>query len=583
MIMRELIHQGESTKVATAVDTGTSWRDKSPVPFDTFKQSATGMQGMVVTNHPQGSAAGAQILAMGGNAIDAAIASVFALSVCEPAMVGPFGAGFINILLASGESVVIDNYATSPGAATPDLYTPLTDDWPWYMKAVDRKNDLGYLSVATPGNLKAWVEALEGWGTLDLETVMRPAISLAENGFPATRYLVETIEKNANDMSAFPATTEVFLPGGNVPAIGQLIFRRDYAQSLRTIAVDGAAAMYTGELAQAIVDDVQRNGGILSMDDLANYETKRREVVRGTYRGHEILGVPPTSAGGTHIIQMLNILEEWDIGAMGFGSPDAVHLTAEALRIAFADRFVHMGDPDAGEIPVEWLTSKSYAAERRTEIDMARAGDYTAGDPQAGEGSHTTHLNVADAEGNVVSMTQTINDTFGSKVTVPGTGMLLNNNMSLFDPHPGHTNSVAPRKRPLSSMSPTIVTKDGKPFMAIGTPGAKWIFPTVCQAIVNVIDHGMSIQEAVEAPRVWTQGQELELEASYPHSVFGDLAGRGHIMCSAPRIAGGMSGITFDQSTGVMEGGGCWRADGTAIGLGGGDARPGSGWGSLAG
>ena len=448
---------------------------------------------MVVTNHPLGSSAGAQILAMGGNAIDGAIAAVFALSVCEPAMVGPFGAGFINILLASGESVVIDNYATSPGAGTPDLYTPIADDWPWYMKAVDRKNDLGYLSVAAPGNLKAWVEALENWGTLSLETVMQPAISLAENGFPATRYLVETIAKNANDMKAFPATAEVFLPGGSPPAIGELIIRRDYAQSLRAIVSEGADVMYTGALAQTIIDDIQRNGGILSMDDITSYETKRRDVVRGTYRGHEILAVPPTSAGGTHIVQMLNILEEWDIGAMGFGSPDAVHVTAEALRIAFADRFVHMGDPDVGEIPVDWLTSKSYAAERRAEIDMARAGEYAAGTPQFAEGSHTTHLNVADAHGNVVSMTQTINDTFGSKVTVPGTGMLLNNNMSLFDPHPGHTNSVASRKRPLSSMSPTIITKDGKPFMSIGTPGAKWIFPTVCQGIVNVIDHGMSI------------------------------------------------------------------------------------------
>jgi gamma-glutamyltranspeptidase/glutathione hydrolase len=538
---------------------------------------------MVVTNHPLGSIAGAQMLATGGNAIDAAIASLFALSVVEPAMVGPFGAGFANVLLASGESVVIDNYATSPAAAEPGMFTPVSDEWPWYMNAEDRANQLGYLSIATPGNLRAWTELLEGWGRLDLATVMQPAISFAENGFPATGYLVETIAKNAPDIAMFPATAEIFLPDGRIPDTGQLIVRRDYAESLKAIAGKGPDVMYTGALGAAIVDDVQRNGGILTMEDLADYRTIRREVVRGSYRGYEVLAVPPTSAGGAHIIQMLNILEEYDIGAMGFGSPDSVHLMAEAMRIAFADRFEHMGDPDTSYVPVEWLTSKSYAAERRAEISMERAGDYSAGIPAGAEGAHTTHLTTADADGNVVAMTQTINDTFGSKVTVPGTGVLLNNNMSLFDPHPGRKNSVAPNKRPLSSMSPTIITLDGKPFLALGTPGAKWIFPSVLQAIVNVIDHGMSIQEAVEAPRIWTQGQELELEKPFPAEVFDELARRGHTMCTAPRIAGGMNGITFDNGTGVMEGGGCWRADGTAIGLGGGDARPGSGWGSLAG
>ena len=568
--------------VVTSSQAG-AWRDRSPVPFETFKRSATGTEGMVVTNHSLGSSAGAQMLAMGGNAIDAAIASLFALSVVEPAMVGPFGAGFANVLLASGESVVIDNYATSPAAAAQDMFTPVSDEWPWYMDAEDRANQLGYLSIATPGNLRAWTEQHEGWGVLDLATVMQPAIGFAENGFPATGYLVETIAKNAPEITLFPATAEIFLPNGRVPGIGQLIVRGDFAESLKTIAADGPDVMYTGALASAIVGDIQRNGGILTMDDLAGYRTVRRDAVRGSYRGHEILGVPPTSAGGAHIIQMLNILEEYDIGAMGFGSADAVHVMAEAMRIAFADRFEHMGDPDTSCVPVEWLTSKAYAAERRAGISMDRAGEYSAGIPFGAEGAHTTHVTTADAEGNVVTMTQTINDTFGSKVTVPGTGILLNNNMSLFDPHPGRKNSAGPNKRPLSSMSPTIVTRDNKPFLALGTPGAKWIFPSVFQAIVNVIDYGMSIQEAIEAPRIWTQGQELELEMPFPGRVFDDLARRGHMMCTSPRIAGGMNGIKFDQATGVMEGGGCWRADGTAIGLGGGDARPGSGWGSLAG
>lgn len=559
------------------------WEARSPVRFATQKRPVTGERGMVVTNHPLGSAAGAEMLAMGGNAVDAAVASLFALSVVEPAMVGPFGAGFTNIRLASGESIVIDNYATAPAAASPDMYTPVADGWPWYMKARDRANEIGYLSVAAPGTLKAWCEVLDGWGLLDLETVMQPAIGFAEHGFPATRYLVETIVKNADDLARFPATAEVFLPQGRPPEAGQRIIRRDFAESLKTVAAQGADAMYRGSLGTAIVEDIRRNGGILTTDDLAHYEAKHREPVRGAYRGHDILGAPPTSAGGTHIVQILNILEGYDLARMGYGTVEGIHLLAETMKIAFADRFQYMGDPDVQEVPVDWLTSKEYAKERRSEIDLRRPRAHVAGLPATAESGNTTHISVTDAEGNAVAMTQTINDTFGSKVTVPGTGIILNNNMSLFDPHPGHANSVGPGKRPLSSMSPTIITKDGRPFLVIGTPGAKWIFTSVLQAIVNVIDHGMSLQEAVEAPRVWTQGQELEVERGIPASVVKALAERGHVMATAPRIAGGMCGIQLDSVTSVMTGAACWRADGTPIGLGGGFARAGSGWGSQAG
>jgi gamma-glutamyltranspeptidase/glutathione hydrolase len=314
---------------------------------------------------------------------------------------------------------------------------------------------------------------------------------------------------------------------------------------------------------------------LITQDDLRNYAIQRREPVRGTYRGYEIVSMAPTSSGGTHIIQVLNVLEAYDLAALGFGTAETLHLIAEALKIAFADRFAYMGDPAFVQVPTDGLSSKAYAALRRKEIDPARAQDYRAGQPHSygGESQNTTHLTVADADGNVIAMTQTLHEAFGSKVTVPGTGMILNNTMYLFDPHPGHPNSVAPGKRMLSSMSPTVVLKDGKPFMALGTPGGTRIFAAVLQAISNVIDHGMTLQEAVEAPRIWTQGETLNVETGIAPAVRKALAARGHRIELVAKVAGGMNGILFDHTLGLMHGAACWRADGVPIGLSGGPAR----------
>ncbi len=283
----------------------------------------------------------------------------------------------------------------------------------------------------------------------------------------------------------------------------------------------------------------------------------------------------PTSSGGTHIIQMLNILEGFDLGSMGFGSPDSVHAIAEAMKIAFADRFRYMADPATTDVPVDWLTSKEYAASRRSEIQSGRAQRFSAAVAPDGEGKSTTHCCAMDADGNVVSTTQTLNSGFGSKVTVPGTGMLINNCMHLMDPTPGRTNSIAPNKRILSSMSPTIVLRDGRPFMAIGTPGGVRIFGSVMQAIINVIDHGMSLQQAVEAPRMWDRGPTLELETGFANlrELKGEMERRGHQVETPLKVAGGMNGILVDQETGLMHGGACWRADGAPMGFSGGDAR----------
>ena len=542
----------------------------------TFKQEAVASRGMVASNHPMASAAGIEMLSMGGNAVDAAIATAFALTVVEPMMVGIFGAGFINYYsAATGDVHTTDNYAVAPLAASADMYETVSDSWPDYLETVDQRNRVGYLAVGVPGALKGWCHVMDRHGNLGLDTVIQPAIRFAERGFPASQYLVDIIADCRQDLARFPSSKDIFLPDGAPPASGQLIVRRDYADTLRLVAREGSDALYEGRIGEIVAADMEANGGIVTGDDLKDYAIRDREPVRGSYRGYDIVSVGPASAGGVNIIQVLNILEGYDVAAMGFGSAEYVHLIAEAFKIAFADRFEYMGDPEFVEVPVEGIISKEYAASRRRKLDLERAGDYRHGRPSshAGESDNTTHLTVADDDGNVVSMTQTIHQAFGSKVTVPGAGMPLNNNMYIFDPHPGLANSIAPGKRMLSSMSPTIVLKDGKPVMGLGTPGGTRIFPSVLQAIVNVIDHGMSLQEALEAPRAWTQGQSLEVEDRIPPSVRIELESWGHPVEVVAKVAGGMNGVMFDHGAGQIRGAACWRADGAPVGISGGPAK----------
>ena len=542
----------------------------------TEKRPATASRGMVVTNHPLGSAAGAEMLAAGGNAVDAAIGALFALTVVEPMMVGIFGAGMINVRLADGRHLVIDNYTTAPAASRPDMFRPVSDTWPDYLRAEGDVNIVGLLSAGVPGTLKGWSEAITRFGRLDLETVMQPAIRHAERGFRATPYLVEAVKETAPDLARFPETARTFLPGGAPIKAGDLITMPEYAATLRLIAAKGPGVLYGGDLGATVADYMRRAGGIITLDDLARYETVERAPVRGRYRGFEIAGAPPPTAGGLHLIEMLNILEGFDPRGLGFGTPDYFHLIAEVLKIGFADRNACTGDPAFVDIPVERLLSREHAAARRAQIRPDQAGSYgpsVAGIP-AGS-AHTTHLTTADADGNVVAMTQTINSLFGSKATVPGTGILLNNTMALFDPHPGTPASVAPGKRVTSSMAPTIVLRDGKPAWALGLPGGVRIFTSVFQALVNLIDHGMPLQEAVEAPRIWSQGQELEMERDIPAAVRDALAARGHQVVAVGGVAGGMNAVAFSPD-GTLEGAACWRADGTPIGVSGGLARPGS-------
>jgi len=551
-----------------------TWRSRAGSTFECEKQPATGRRGMVVTNHPLASAAGAEMLAGGGNAVDAAVAALFTLSVVEPMMVGIFGGGTALIRLPDGKEVVLDGLALAPASAKPDSYKPISDTWPTYMEVEGRANAVGASAVAVPGNLMGWCEALTRFGRLDLATVTEAAIRHASKGYPASSYLVGAIEANAADMLRDPAISSVFLPGGAPLRPGERVLQGAYADTLRTIAAEGPKAMYEGALGRIAAEELAKQGSFLRFEDLNAYRTIDRTAVRGQYRGFEVVGPPPPCSGGVHIAQMLNLLEGFDIGEIGFGTPRGVHLLLEVLKIAASDRRASTADPAFVDVPIARLMSKEYAKQRRAEIDPQRAGSFTA-QILSNESANTTHVTVADGEGMIITSTQTINSLFGARIMIPGTGIIPNNYMYLFDPHPGNALSLVPGKRITSTQSPTIIYQGGKPRYALGLPGGPRLYGSAMQAVVNLLDHGMSLQEAVEAPRVWTQGQDAELEEGFGTEVRRAVGGLGHPVVSVPHVAGGMCAIQFEPD-GSMIGASCWRADGVPIGLGGGEARAGT-------
>jgi gamma-glutamyltranspeptidase / glutathione hydrolase len=550
-----------------------NWRDRTDTVFNCRKQPASGSRGMVVSNHPLASAAGAEMLAAGGNAIDAAIATLFTLTVVEPMMVGIIGGGMAHIRLTDGSHRFIDGQSTVPLAVRPDTYRSKPGSAHDVFDTVDNENLNGPKAVAVPGSLKAWCETLRRFGTMSLADVMQPAIKHASRGFAATPYLHECIVDSAMEMRQDKAISAIYLPNGTPLNAGERVVQAEYDETLASISRDGEAALYQGPLGDILVDYMKAHGGFVCREDLASYRTVERSPVRADYRGWEILGPPPPAASGVHIAQMLNILEGYDIAAMGFGSAATIHHLAEVLKIAFADRAAASGDPDFVGVPVERLTSKAYADERRRAIDAGRAQQWGPGVAQI-EGAHTTHMTAADAMGNVVATTQTINNLFGAKFLIPGLGTVPNNYMNLYDPRPGHALSLAPGKRVTTSMSPVMALRDGKLVYALGLPGGKKIFPSALQALLNLIDHGMSLQEAVEAPRIWTEGNALEVELAVPDAVRAKLTSIGHKVVAVPTVAGGMNAIQFHED-GSLTGAACWRADGTPIGLAGGLARAG--------
>jgi gamma-glutamyltranspeptidase / glutathione hydrolase len=549
------------------------WRDRTDTVFECQKRPASGSRGMVVSNHPLASAAGAEMLAAGGNAIDAAIATLFTLTVVEPMMIGIIGGGMTHIRTSDGCHRFIDGQSTVPSAVLPDTYRSKPGSAHDVFDTVDDENLTGARAVAVPGSLKAWCETLRRFGTMSLADVMQPAIRHAARGYAVTPYLHECICDAARQMRRDKPISAIFLPQGEPLKAGERVLQSEYAETLTYIAQHGEAALYGGPLGDILVDYMKAHDGFVGKDDLTSYKTVERAPIRADYRGWQIMGPPPPAASGVHIAQMLNILEGYDLTTSGFGTAETIHLLAEVLKIAFADRAAASGDPAYINVPVERLTSKDYAGERRRAIDLGRTQAWGAGVEQL-EGADTTHMTAADAFGNVVATTQTINNLFGAKFLVPGLGVIPNNYMNLFDPRPGHALSLAPGKRVTTSMSPMMALRDGKLVYALGLPGGKRIFPSAMQALINLIDHGMSLQEAVEAPRVWTEGNALEIERAVPESVRARLRSMGHDVVEMPTVGGGMNAIQFVED-GLLSGAACWRADGTPIGMAGGLAKPG--------
>ena len=543
------------------------------LPFTCEKTPAHGKQGMVVTNHPLGTAAGYEILAAGGNAIDAAVGSLLALCVVEPMMVGIAGGGIAHVRLSDGSHTVIDGLAHAAASTKPDIYDPVSDVPPNHMETRDRRSALGPSAVAVPGNLAAWCDMHARWGKLPFADVIDPAIRLAERGFIVTAYLEGAISEAAQDLAMDQAMADIFLPHGSPCSAGKRLVQGDFAQSLRLIAREGAAALHGGTLGAALADRIATGGsdaGWVTEADLKGYTPRERAVLSGSYRGFDVIGPPPPASSGVHIAQMLNLLEPHDIAALGFGTEDGLHLLAEVLRVSFEDRRTASGDPDFIDVPVDRLISKSYAAQCQARLrDVARPTPVAS----SYESPNTTHVTVADAVGNVVSATHTINGLFGARFLVPGTGIIPNNYMMNFDPHPGRALSVEPGKRVPTSMAPMMILRDGNLCWALGLPGGLRIFPSALQAIVNLIDHGMTLQQAIEAPRIWTEGHKLEIEQALKPQAEA-LSARGHLVHVMPHVGGGMNAIAM-SADGAMEGAACWRADGTVAALGGGCARPG--------
>ena len=518
--------------------------------------------GVVVSTQKIASNIGLQVLKDGGNAFDAAVAVGYALAVVHPVAGNIGGGGFAVIHTAAGDNVALDFREMAPGKATRDMYLGKDGN------VIPKSSTDGYLAAGVPGTVAGMSALLNKYGTKNLATLMQPAIKYAEDGFVVSERQAETFKEHAPRLSKFASSRKYFLkPDGSTYKEGETVIQKDLAKTLRMIAQQGPDAFYKGDIAELIAKDMAANGGLITTEDLAKYKPIWREPVKGTYRGYEILSMSPPSSGGTHILQILNVVEGYDLKSLGFGSSATVHAMAEAMRYAYADRSEFMGDPDFLKVPVKGLISKEYAAEIRAKIDPAKAtssSQVRPGTPGIHEGTNTTHYSIVDKFGNAVSITYTINDYYGSAAAVNGAGFLLNNEMDDFSIKPGvpniyglvggAANAVEPYKRPLSSMSPTIVLKDGKIYMVVGSPGGSRIITTVLQVISNVIDHDMNIREAVDAPRIHMQWlpDELRIEKNgLAKDVIDSLTAMGYKVVVRGSM-GDVNAILVDPVSGVM-------------------------------
>ncbi len=534
---------------------------------------ATSHQGMVVTAGDQASAAGTEMLHRGGNAVDAAVAASFAISVIRPQSTGIGGGGFFLLYLAkSRETVAVDFRERAPLRASRDMF--VRDG-----KAVPDLSRNGPLAVAIPGLVAGLVEVQKKYGTLPLKEVMEPAIRLAEDGFPIYPQLSSAIAYRTKLLGDSPTTRAIYFREDRPLHEGELLVQKDLARTLREIAKRGKDAFYKGRVAKAIVKEMKARGGLLTQADLDQYRVLYRTPLTGAFQGAEIHSMPPPSSGGALILQMLNVLSGFPLREFGFHSPKAVHILTETMRLAFRDRARYLGDPDFTNVPIPLLTSADYATELRAKIDLAKAtpsDTLPAAAPGKTESTSTTHISIIDKDGNAVATTQTVNLYFGSGVMVPGTGVMLNDEMDDFSAQESRpnafgligendANAIAPRKTPLSSMSPTIVTRDGKVVLITGSPGGSRIISATLQVLLNVLAYDMTLPQAMFAPRIHHQWFPDELlvetkKSDQPEGLLEALRQLGHKVTPVEDTGdgrtpfGNVQAVHVDISSGLMTG-----------------------------
>jgi gamma-glutamyltranspeptidase/glutathione hydrolase len=545
----------------------TAYAQVAPVPRPsviTPAQTITAGNGMVVAQEQRAARIGIEILDRGGNAVDAAVAVGFALAVTYPRAGNIGGGGFMVIHLAkTGEDAAIDYRETAPAAATEKMFLDEKGE------ADPKKSRDSALSIGVPGTVAGLALAHEkyGSGKLTLAELIEPAITLARNGVEIVDDIADTLPLAQPRIARWQSSAPVFLNSdGTVLMPGQDLLQPDLAITLRAIASDGPKGFYEGPVAEKIVAAVRKAGGIMTLDDMKNYRAVLREPIRGTYRGYDIISMPPPSSGGVHLIEMLNILEGYDLAQLS--REESLHIIAEAMKRAYADRATFMGDPDAVKMPVAGLISKKYAAALRAQIGQRAtpSTEIRSGNPADFEGQNTTHFSVIDRDGNAVSNTYTLNFSYGLGLVAEGTGVLLNNELDDFTSKPGTANAYGlvgynanlpgPNRRPLSSMTPTIFLKDGKPFLITGSPGGSRIISTVLQIIVNVIDFNLAVDQAVSAPRVHHQWQpdELFVEPGISPEILEGLVKRGYkVTPNPPQTSANSIEITADGYVGAAD------------------------------
>jgi len=537
--------------------------------------------GIVASTNDIASKVGVDIMRRGGNAVDAAIAVAFALAVTHPAAGNLGGGGFMMIRLKDGRTTAIDYREMAPAAATHNIYL----DQDGKVLEGDGGSVEGYRAAGVPGTVRGMELALRKYGShrLTWSQLIEPAHALAANGFTVNYTLARSLRGSREYLSKYAETKRIYLNDGKFYNEGDVFRQPDLAATFARLQQRGPSEFYEGETARLIVDDLKRHNGLMTMADMHGYVAKERATLSGNYRGYEIVSMPPPSSGGAVLIEMLNILEGYDFKKMDWASSERYHLMTEAMRRAFADRAEYMGDTDFVKVPIAGLTDKKYAAQLRETINPVRASSseqVKAGKPVGYESEETTHFTVVDGEGNAVANTYTLNNSYGSAVVAKGTGLLMNDEMDDFAAKPGtpnlygliqgERNAVAPRKRPLSAMTPTFVLrKDGSLWFTVGSPGGPTIINTVLDVITNVIDYGMNIQQAIDAPRIHHQWLPDELVFE-PYGLSGDtqnaLLARGHKLAK-PRYLGDAEGIMIEEKTGMRLGAtDPRRSDGLAVG-----------------